>query len=634
MSEKVKIIIEVDSKTGVANMKQFGTSGDKVTDGMKRQEKAAKSLTGSLKSVVAVVGALAGVHGIKGLASSFLDASRMTENYQVRLKVLLGSVEEGNRLFKEMADYAGRVPFEYHEIMGAATQLSGVMRGGVEEIKQWMPLIGDLAAASGLSIQQTTEQVIRMYSAGAGAADLFRERGITAMLGFQAGVSYSAEETKQRLMDAWNAAGSQFRGATESMAGTWDGMLSMISDKWFQVRNLVMGAGVYDELKKQLDSVNSKFGLWIQQNETLINQKVPKYIDGTSKALNKIWGIISYDPAIIEWGLVGLAIGGKKGAVVIGGLAHMKTWAENLVTAFSLAAQGVVDLSEIATANFKELEALANRTGPFFRGKIPARPKAGTPTSPGVIFHPEVESYQQTTDTLLGLSQLRTDQMLELEYLRADLFNEMHGETATRNIELNQYEHDYALQLVQDRIYQELALEERLASQKMMIRQAGLNFLSASGEAMINITMKQGKAQFAIQKAWQVGMAVMAAFLASNLAAAHPPGPPETLPLAAAVLKHGLLGAAAIAAASIGQMAAGGGSAGGGGGTIATPTYPAYTPGYYGDQQKGTLTINIQGDMIGDEGYIEMLAEKISDAVENRDVILVASNAKYADTVF
>ena len=141
MSEKVKIIIEVDSKTGVANMKQFGTSGDKVTDGMKRQEKAAKSLTGSLKSVVAVVGALAGVHGIKGLASSFLDASRMTENYQVRLKVLLGSVEEGNRLFKEMADYAGRVPFEYHEIMGAATQLSGVMRGGVEEIKQWMPLI-------------------------------------------------------------------------------------------------------------------------------------------------------------------------------------------------------------------------------------------------------------------------------------------------------------------------------------------------------------------------------------------------------------------------------------------------------------------------------------------------------------
>ena len=44
-------------------------------------------------------------------------------------------------------------------------------------------------------------------------------------------------------------------------------------------------------------------------------------------------------------------------------------------------------------------------------------------------------------------------------------------------------------------------------------------------------------------------------------------------------------------------------------------------------ETKGSLTINIRGDMIGDEGYIKMPAEKISDAVENRDVILVASNA-------
>ena len=273
--------------------------------------------------------------------------------------------------------------------------------------------------------------------------------------------------------------------------------------------------------------------------------------------------------------------------------------------------------------------------------KAPAySPQPGTggalsSAGPAAVPRGEAESYQAETTELLGLTQLRTDQMLELEYLRADLLNEMRVENTTGNIELNQYEHDYALQLAQDRVYQELALEERLASQKMMIRQAGLNFLSASGAAMINITMKQGKAQFAMQKAWQVGMAVMAAFLAQNLALATPPGPPYTIPLAAAVLKQGLLGAAAIAAASIGEIATygGGGGGGGGGGTIATPTYPAYTPEYYGDQKMGTLTINIHGDMIGDEGYIEMLAEKISDAVENRDVIFVASNAKYADKV-
>ena len=37
--------------------------------------------------------------------------------------------------------------------------------------------------------------------------------------------------------------------------------------------------------------------------------------------------------------------------------------------------------------------------------------------------------------------------------------------------------------------------------------------------------------------------------------------------------------------------------------------------------------------MIGDEGYIEKLAEKISEAVEEKNVTLIASNAQSADQV-
>jgi len=59
-----------------------------------------------------------------------------------------------------------------------------------------------------------------MYSAGAASADLFRERGILAMLGFQAGVTYSAEETRQRLMQAWLEPESKFKGMTGEMAKT------------------------------------------------------------------------------------------------------------------------------------------------------------------------------------------------------------------------------------------------------------------------------------------------------------------------------------------------------------------------------------------------------------------------------
>lgn len=205
----------------------------------------------SVRSIVGTVGVAITGLGITRLGSSFLGVARETEQLQVRLKVLLGSVSEGNRLFQNMAEFAGRVPFQYGEIMTAATQLAGVMSGGVDQIGEWMPLIADLAAATGLGIQVTTEQVTRMFSAGAASADLFRERGVLAMLGFQAGVSYTAEQTREQLMAQWKRMDSQFRGATDELAKTWDGTMSMFGDLWREMRQQVMDAGLFDALKGQ-----------------------------------------------------------------------------------------------------------------------------------------------------------------------------------------------------------------------------------------------------------------------------------------------------------------------------------------------------------------------------------------------
>ena len=187
---------------------------------------------------------------------SFIQAADVAEGFGVRLEVLLGSVKEGNRLFEDMAMFAGKVPFEYEKIMGASTALAGVMKGGVDEINAWMPMIADLAATTGLTLEDTTSQVIRMYSAGAASADMFRERGVLAMLGFQAGVSYSAEETREMMMKSWKKAGSQFAGATDKLALTWSGMTSMLADKWFAFRTMVMKSGVFDWMKSALSTLN------------------------------------------------------------------------------------------------------------------------------------------------------------------------------------------------------------------------------------------------------------------------------------------------------------------------------------------------------------------------------------------
>lgn len=260
--------IPVETKDGVRNLdklsKGFKNAGNAsvrsqaqmkgLKSGVLRLSKGLAKLGLAATGITAIFSALGGVVTAK-IGKSFLEAATTTEGFQLRLQTLLGSVSEGNRMFREMAEFAGTVPFEFEQIMESATNLSGIMEGGVEEVRQWMPLIADLAAATGMQINEATEQVQRMLSAGAASADRFREKGVLAMLGFQAGVSYSAEETRRMLMDAWKDPESKFAGATDAMASSWDGMISMLSDAWFAFRNMVMDAGVFDFMKAGLKTV-------------------------------------------------------------------------------------------------------------------------------------------------------------------------------------------------------------------------------------------------------------------------------------------------------------------------------------------------------------------------------------------
>jgi hypothetical protein len=306
------------SKTSLV-LKKFNIDLSRAKAGL---AKIRGGLQGAVRGLFSLKGAIAGA-GIGLIAKSFLNAADTAEQYRTRLTVLLGSVKEGNRLFSEMSGFASEVSFEYQEIMGSATTLSGVMKGGVDEVKEWMPLIADLAAASGLGIQEATSQVVRMYSSGAAAADMFRERGILAMLGFQAGVSTSAEETRKKLIEAYEDPASRFRGASELLARTWSGMMSMLSDAWFQFRNMVMEAGVFEYIKaavqllldyiKQLKE-EGKFEAWAQNmSDTVIGAleavaKAVAYIADAFWGWQMIWeGLKSAFAVFAEYLNTGLA---------------------------------------------------------------------------------------------------------------------------------------------------------------------------------------------------------------------------------------------------------------------------------------------------------------------------------------
>jgi len=501
MNEDLKVKIGVNTtglNTGLAKATSYvqtfankvKLSGSDVTGVWSR-------ITSSTAKMTIAIGALTGAVGALGLAKSFLSAARETENYRLRLEILLRSQSEGSRLFQEMADYAGRVPFAFNEIMAAATQLSGVMKGGVDEIRTWMPMIGDLAAVSGLGIQETTSQIVRMYSAGAAAADAFRERGITSMLGFTAGVKYSAEETRAQLMKAWQKQDSQFRGATEKMAQTWDGLMSMMGDKWFQFRNLIMEAGIFNELKTQLSTINDEAERWVKANESLIKTKVPEYIEKIKIALQKIWDIISYDTAILQYGIVGLAIHGRKGAILLGSMAHMATWASTLGKALGMASAGILDYKDVATANFKELQELVKKgermmDGPFFRGVI-KRPSitSGKPVPPLIPS----ATKQEITTPLYDVERFeRIKNMLKVEaQTKMEMHQAMIDDWVNLEALITDYEKDEAtkrkdIQTKAVEAQREL-LESQAANTKAIYDDLATRMTNSMGEAFIEMIM-------------------------------------------------------------------------------------------------------------------------------------------------
>ena len=263
---KLKTALTSISKTGFA-------AASKAASGF-------VSVLSSVKSALFSLQGLVGAIGLGALAKSFIDAASKAENLRVRLSVLTGSIAEGNRLFKEMTDLASRVPQTFEDILEASTRLIGVVTGGVDQVKQLMPLILDLSTATSLSVNDVTAQVIRMWSAGAAAADMFRERGVLAMLGFQAGADYSVQKTRDMLIGAWESPVSKFRGASDALADTWTGLMSMLQDAWFQFRVAVMDAGVFKFMKAAIKNVldtirqlkaEGKLDAWAQQiSDTLI----------------------------------------------------------------------------------------------------------------------------------------------------------------------------------------------------------------------------------------------------------------------------------------------------------------------------------------------------------------------------
>ena len=205
------------------------------------------------KSVFSLQTALVGL-GAGVAVKSFIDVGRSVERLGVRFKFLFGSAREGAKAFDTLIKFAGRVPFTLDEIQGASGNLA-VISKDAKELGKNLDIVGNVAAVTGLDFQTTAEQIQRAFAGGIASADIFREKGVRALLGFEEGARVSVEETRKRFFEVFGPNG-EFGKATDELAKTFDGTLSMIGDKVFAFKNEVAQAGLFDFVKATAETIN------------------------------------------------------------------------------------------------------------------------------------------------------------------------------------------------------------------------------------------------------------------------------------------------------------------------------------------------------------------------------------------
>ena len=252
-----------------------------------------------------IVGAVAAVGAFK-LSKNFLDTAVEVENLAIQMKFLTGSAEEGAKAFDTLTDFAAGVPFQLQGIANSAPLLLTVT-DGADELNQMLKITGDIAAATGLDFKTTAEQLQRALSGGIAAADLFREKGVKSLLGFQEGVRYTAEQTRQHIIGAFEDGTAVMLGASAEMANTWTGTMSMIGDKWFKFKVALMDAGPFDFVKGAMklvdEALTKNFGSIEEAAEAIGN----KMVEMAEKALIGGARIIDAMAPVVRW--IGDSIG-------------------------------------------------------------------------------------------------------------------------------------------------------------------------------------------------------------------------------------------------------------------------------------------------------------------------------------
>ncbi|MGI9359514.1 MAG: hypothetical protein ACR2ON_08925 [Paracoccaceae bacterium] len=238
-----------------ADMRDLKRDLEKVA---KHTEKTGKRMESAFKKAGKVIAQVASVAVMGTFIKSSIQTGMAVENLRIQMDALLGSTEQGAKAFDAMTKFASKVPFSLDAIQKGAGSLAAAS-DNAEELSGLLQATGNIAALFGIPFNEAAANVQRAMSAGIGAADQFRDRGVSAFAGFEAGVSYTSEQTAKKLMDTFGTGGTA-DGAMDDFAKTSAGTLSMFQDAMFSMRRAFAESGLNDAFKNIVGALTNLAG--------------------------------------------------------------------------------------------------------------------------------------------------------------------------------------------------------------------------------------------------------------------------------------------------------------------------------------------------------------------------------------
>ena len=196
------------------------------------KNKAISSVSSVVTSFAKLGTAAAGAVTALAVKTGLSEAMDL-EGYRLQLETATKDTQKASEIMKYAIDLANRTPFEGGELVEAASKFEAMGMAA----KQWLPLAGDMAAATNKSFDQATEALI---DAQTGELERLKEFGITkakiveqgekmfsdVQLVNNQGQIVNQEKFNEALVSLMQ---ERFAGGMEKQAGTIKGLWSTVT---------------------------------------------------------------------------------------------------------------------------------------------------------------------------------------------------------------------------------------------------------------------------------------------------------------------------------------------------------------------------------------------------------------------